>query len=52
MEYGAHQNPKLQAPEKPQISSSDQGPNDVVAIQGRRVEVWGLELLWSLELGI
>src|SRR6185369_16663951 len=54
-----HQAPssKLQAPSsKLQRSSKAQAPNpgasDGGAIRRRRVEVWGLELLWSLELGI
>jgi len=45
-------NPKLQAPEKLQISSSNPRPERCGGHPGQRVEVWGLELLWSLELGI
>jgi hypothetical protein len=45
-----HQTPssKLQGSSKSQ--APNQAPCDVLAFR-RRVEVWGLELLWSLELG-
>ena len=46
---------KLQRSTKLQRSSKAQAPNPGASDGGairRRVEVWGLELLWSLELGI
>jgi hypothetical protein len=39
-------NPKFQAPEKRQISISKGGA------RSSQLEVWKLDLLWSLELGI
>ena len=51
MEYRAHQSSKHQAPENLQISSSKPKPEGFGGHPGRRVELWGLELLlraWRL----
>jgi len=44
-EYGAHQSSKLERSSK--HHAPNRGSNNVIAA-GRRVEAWGLELLWSL----
>ena len=54
IEYGAYESSKPQEPSSREapISSTKPRPERCDVHPGWRVEVWGLELVWSLELGI